>query len=126
MFTVCLSNVAGVVVVASQEDAINRIELMCASIKMKCFASLSFFFFQAEDGIRDHCVTGVQTCALPISTLRYETGLERAAGAPQGDGSNHPDGAPASGRRGVLAATSLGRPLLLLAALPRLDRKSVV
>src|SRR5947207_7566559 len=28
-----------------------------------------FFFFQAEDGIRDHCVTGVQTCALPISWL---------------------------------------------------------
>src|SRR5260221_9690798 len=28
---------------------------------------VSFFFFQAEDGIRDHCVTGVQTCALPIS-----------------------------------------------------------
>src|SRR5436190_8874362 len=27
------------------------------------------FFFQAEDGIRDHCVTGVQTCALPISAL---------------------------------------------------------
>src|SRR6202012_5222285 len=25
-----------------------------------------FFFFQAEGGIRDHCVTGVQTCALPI------------------------------------------------------------
>src|SRR5260221_5496668 len=25
------------------------------------------FFFQAEDGIRDHCVTGVQTCALPIT-----------------------------------------------------------
>src|SRR5690625_7719297 len=29
-----------------------------------------FFFFQAEDGIRDGHVTGVQTCALPI--LRYE------------------------------------------------------
>ena len=27
---------------------------------------LVVFFFQAEDGIRDHCVTGVQTCALPI------------------------------------------------------------
>src|SRR5260221_8975622 len=27
---------------------------------------LMIFFFQAEDGIRDHCVTGVQTCALPI------------------------------------------------------------
>src|SRR3989449_6748784 len=28
-----------------------------------------FFFFQAEDGIRDVAVTGVQTCALPISLL---------------------------------------------------------
>src|SRR5256886_8957667 len=28
-----------------------------------------FFFFQAEDGIRDLTVTGVQTCALPISHL---------------------------------------------------------
>src|SRR5688572_32056290 len=27
-----------------------------------------FFFFQAEDGIRDLTVTGVQTCALPISS----------------------------------------------------------
>ena len=27
------------------------------------------FFFQAEDGIRDYDVTGVQTCALPISDL---------------------------------------------------------
>src|SRR5437879_13904475 len=30
---------------------------------------LYYFFFQAEDGIRDTSVTGVQTCALPISTL---------------------------------------------------------
>src|SRR5690606_39475168 len=29
-----------------------------------------FFFFQAEDGIRDFHVTGVQTCALPISGFR--------------------------------------------------------
>src|SRR6266511_3769607 len=29
-----------------------------------------FYFFQAEDGIRDFHVTGVQTCALPILTLR--------------------------------------------------------
>src|SRR5262249_59109885 len=28
-----------------------------------------FFFFQAEDGIRDWSVTGVQTCALPISVF---------------------------------------------------------
>src|SRR5437762_13902291 len=36
----------------------------------KCYFSqmciLCFFFFQAEDGIRDTSVTGVQTCALPI------------------------------------------------------------
>src|SRR5205085_5817741 len=30
------------------------------------FLLFSFFFFQAEDGIRDLTVTGVQTCALPI------------------------------------------------------------
>src|SRR5256884_4805962 len=36
-----------------------------------------FFFFQAEDGIRDVAVTGVQTCALPISRNF------RAAGASQ-------------------------------------------
>src|SRR5260221_727142 len=31
-------------------------------------ATIAFFFFQAEDGIRDHCVTGVQTCALSDHT----------------------------------------------------------
>src|SRR3989440_4685324 len=30
---------------------------------------VDFFFFQAEDGIRDLIVTGVQTCALPISAM---------------------------------------------------------
>src|SRR2546430_4548432 len=35
---------------------------------MTCvFLLIIFFFFQAEDGIRDLTVTGVQTCALPIS-----------------------------------------------------------
>src|SRR2546426_12686308 len=33
-----------------------------------------FFFFQAEDGIRDYKVTGVQTCALPICTVVIGTG----------------------------------------------------
>src|SRR5207245_8607403 len=44
-----------------------------------------FFFFQAEDGIRDATVTGVQTCALPIlepplcrlASVRTEDGLPR-------------------------------------------------
>src|SRR5207244_10559105 len=31
--------------------------------------ALLYFFFQAEDGIRDDLVTGVQTCALPISSV---------------------------------------------------------
>src|SRR2546422_2572374 len=34
------------------------------------FVRFFFFFFQAEDGIRDVAVTGVQTCALPISGAR--------------------------------------------------------
>src|SRR5712675_2507447 len=41
---------------------------------------LFFFFFQAEDGIRDVAVTGVQTCALPISPCRlgsHRTALAR-------------------------------------------------
>src|SRR2546430_17311575 len=32
-----------------------------------------FFFFQAEDGIRDLTVTGVQTCALPICVIGFGT-----------------------------------------------------
>src|SRR3989441_11909444 len=36
-----------------------------------------FFFFQAEDGIRDKLVTGVQTCALPISESQVLATLYR-------------------------------------------------
>src|SRR6266446_9640847 len=36
---------------------------------------LIIFFFQAEDGIRDYKVTGVQTCALPISFIRRRSNL---------------------------------------------------
>src|SRR3989454_6821479 len=36
-----------------------------------------FFFFQAEDRIRDHKVTGVQTCALPISRRIHDTSSEQ-------------------------------------------------
>src|SRR2546425_4360605 len=38
-----------------------------------------FFFFQAEDGIRDKLVTGVQTCALPISPYPAERAHHSAA-----------------------------------------------
>src|SRR5690349_24700602 len=49
---------------------------------------LVFFFFQAEDGIRDLYVTGVQTCALPIWKARRRG--DRAATAPL------PPGGPAA------------------------------
>src|SRR5438034_10600889 len=40
---------------------------------MVSVVAIFFFFFQAEDGIRVHCVTGVQTCALPICSGRAAT-----------------------------------------------------
>ena len=39
---------------------------------------VGFFFFQAEDGIRDKLVTGVQTCALPISGMTANGAVELA------------------------------------------------
>src|SRR5437868_12967624 len=43
------------------------------------FIFFFFFFFQAEDGIRDRNVTGVQTCALPISVQVDKMAIRRAA-----------------------------------------------
>src|SRR5215207_11470327 len=42
-----------------------------------------FFFFQAEDGIRDPLVTGVQTCALPISRLCRDGDLVESTALPE-------------------------------------------
>src|SRR3982750_3842759 len=39
------------------------------SFRHSAFFGIGFFFLQAEDGIRDLIVTGVQTCALPIPRL---------------------------------------------------------
>src|SRR3712207_5708635 len=47
---------------------------------IKYYVLVYIFFFQAEDGIRDIGVTGVQTCALPISS----GGRAEVAGAPAG------------------------------------------
>ena len=38
----------------------------CARVRVLWIKVVVIFFFQAEDGIRDYKVTGVQTCALPI------------------------------------------------------------
>src|SRR5256886_12134697 len=59
----------------------------------------SFFFFQAEDGIRYLTVTGVQTCALPICSRRDAASRSprlRLAEAPERE----------RGRRGVAFATA--------------------
>src|SRR5256885_3544774 len=44
--------------------ALNMVKLIC--VQRAPAVLMFFFFFQAEDGIRDYKVTGVQTCALPI------------------------------------------------------------
>src|SRR5260370_18763857 len=52
----------------------------CLLWELLIYSSLSFvFFFQAEDGIRDSSVTGVQTCALPISTEALLLGIYEKA-----------------------------------------------
>src|SRR2546422_5646745 len=63
---------------------------------------LLFFFFQAEDGIRDVAVTGVQTCALPISRRRRAGCRETSGGTrrrPSGAGRARAAAATASCRR---------------------------
>src|SRR5256885_12022382 len=53
------------------------------------------FFLQAEDGIRDYKVTGVQTCALPISYgLESTKRSEQSVGTPPGSGRPGPGRAP--------------------------------
>src|SRR5437667_4452020 len=67
-----------------------RVFVFCC---VSCMLCLFVFFFQAEDGIRDRDVTGVQTCALPISCWRSpaawweafsERGVGRGSGAVRG------------------------------------------
>src|SRR5262249_59773775 len=59
-------------------------------------AFVCFFFFQAEDGIRDWSVTGVQTCALPISA---HAGLPADAAGPAWAGVVPEDGPQRRRRR---------------------------
>src|SRR3712207_9193935 len=101
------------------------------------------FFFQAEDGIRDIGVTGVQTCALPISVQPDDGG--RVPVGPGGELLADPRGLPGGGvgeavaeglragamllaggsRLGAESALPAQRPSLALAG-PRLDRTSAV
>src|SRR2546425_191631 len=68
-----------------------------------------FFFFQAEDGIRDKLVTGVQTCALPIYSRRWTKSIgssgygngDRNFGARRRPGVNEPKRVGAAGVVGL-------------------------
>src|SRR3989441_8243063 len=61
--------VSEVVFTAGGSDYATNVTLLFFLQRSRCIvlSLLFFFFFQAEDGIRDKLVTGVQTCALPIS-----------------------------------------------------------
>src|SRR5256885_3382617 len=51
--------------------------------KLWCVIRYVFFFFQAEDGIRDYKVTGVQTCALPICQVQVVRTRRRLREGPE-------------------------------------------
>src|ERR1044071_4248843 len=76
---------------------------MTAGIVGKVFTHLLsqfFFFFQAEDGIRDPLVTGVQTCALPIYRQQAAHGERKdARGRRAGSGDCRARCAGAAGER---------------------------
>src|SRR5260370_7953578 len=66
---------------------------------------MCFFFFRAEDGIRDSSVTGVQTCALPIFRRLRQTPPSRGSSLVPDDCRS-----PGAGRR--MAFPFLRRPVL--------------
>src|SRR5205823_10716196 len=78
--------------------------------------SLSFFFFQAEDGIRDKLVTGVQTCALPISSSRR---ARRRSSPPREARSSSARRPCARSSRGTRARSRCSRPSPPRRLLPR-------
>src|SRR5260370_28212048 len=71
-----------------------------------------FFFFQAEDGIRDSSVTGVQTCALPIYRVVLAGSVDPAMDL----------GLPAS----VPERAEAGDPLVRVLVVPRDERRAVI
>src|SRR5256885_3020691 len=80
-----------------------------------------FFFFQAEDGIRDYKVTGVQTCALPIcrpvahappsrgGPARRALGAARGGAARPGRPESHRAAGSARPQRGARRREEIGR-----------------
>src|SRR5207245_8574480 len=59
------------------QDDVYKASCVCPAEFVSLAVKLMDFFFQAEDGIRDATVTGVQTCALPISRSFGSSGAVR-------------------------------------------------
>src|SRR6266540_5558872 len=76
-----------------------------------------FFFFQAEDGIRDRDVTGVQTCALPIYS-RPVGRLDEAGVAAAGRSCAQARRAARAGGQGEQATPAAGLERVVVAELP--------
>src|SRR5690349_23579429 len=73
------------IVIISSDSIVRWIAKYVLGTEHMVLIIYSVFFFQAEDGIRDLYVTGVQTCALPIYAGGAEEGRRRPAGG-DGDG----------------------------------------
>src|SRR2546422_304906 len=107
-------------------DVVLRIIIFVARYAFLFWTQCFFFFFQAEDGIRDVAVTGVQTCALPISLRRRAIRPVGPAPPPRRAGpvgvprlARSSAGSPASGRPGAGPSCrwrSRGRPRARLRA----------
>src|SRR5256885_7106300 len=84
-----------------------------------------FFFFQAEDGIRDYKVTGVQTCALPISSRETQRRRLRGCACHGATDALISEPEPCHALR-VVQVSSIDDQRARQGALDPLDRKSVV
>src|SRR5687768_18305812 len=84
-----------------------------------------FFFFQAEDGIRDVAVTGVQTCALPIWSAAPRRGAARPPRPRRTRETPTPCARPAARRAGRTPARSGAPPSGRVARAARSEERRV-
>src|SRR5689334_23742206 len=95
--------------------------IMIADFVLLSRRCVLFFFFQAEDGIRDGTVTGVQTCALPISLRKLVRKLGLDGSVVLAGAQPNPWAIMSQCDAFVLSSDYEGQPMVILE-----DRKSVV
>src|SRR5256885_5466232 len=96
---------------------VHVLNIVCADVSV-----VLFFFFQAEDGIRDYKVTGVQTCALPIFFAAPNSVPRLSQGWASGSAPRKPRVKPPKSSWMWPTSFWVGMP----ASLTSTDRKSVV